>query len=143
MRQRGIAFVKRDVGKDPSARREYERYKVKGVPFILVGQQTMLGFNAQKFDSLYRGHGTAQAAAIPATAEAAATAHASFSRGETLVGKIPGVQLRAAPTSNAPTVLRLAPGDAVVHAGEEREGFSRLIAAAGEGWVETLLLKKH
>jgi glutaredoxin len=158
MSQRGVNFIERDIEKDPGARREYDQYRISGVPLIVMGSQTLRGFNAQRFDQMFaqyresQGQGTAHGAGRPRSAageraDEPAAAHApgaSFYPGETLVAKIDGVLVQAQPGAKTGAALtRLAAGQAVVFMGEQRAGFCRVVAASGEeGWVQTALLGK-
>ena len=49
---RQIAFKEIDVEKSDSGRKEYEALGGNGVPIIVVGDQVMRGFSAQRFESL-------------------------------------------------------------------------------------------
>lgn len=49
----GIAFREYDVETSERGRREYTALDGRGVPLILIGDQRMNGFSAQRFDRLY------------------------------------------------------------------------------------------
>ncbi len=49
-----VAYVERDVEKDPSARRAYDALGGKGIPIILVGQKRMNGFSVSGFEHIYK-----------------------------------------------------------------------------------------
>ena len=158
MNQRGVSFIERDIERDTGARRDYNQYRVSGVPLIVMGSQTLRGFNAQRFDQMYaqyEGQGQEPTAGRPRRAADASTdepvspgavhtSRASFYPGDTLVAKIDGVPIQAQPVPRAGAALtRLAAGQAVIFIGEQRTGFSRVVAAGGEeGWVQTVLLGK-
>jgi glutaredoxin len=177
MTARGVPYVERDIQKDPGARREYDQYRLAGVPVIVMGPRALRGFSASSFDSAYAQvypgrplpsprtevgvqgapNMVAGAGGLPADefrptpspsdpterGTAQSPGAAPFESGDTLVGKIAGVPVyaQAGKTGAAPQ-RRLNAVEAVVYAGEQQAGFSRIVAAGGEGWVQTLMLKK-
>lgn len=50
----GIDYTEYDIEKNRAARLEYERLNGRGVPLIVVGEQLMRGFSADRFNSMYR-----------------------------------------------------------------------------------------
>lgn len=52
-RKRGIRYTEHDIDKSKSARAAFNRYGNGGVPLILVGDKTMRGFGAARFERLY------------------------------------------------------------------------------------------
>ena len=50
---KGISYTERDINKDASARRQWEKLNGTGVPLILVGKSKMSGFNAERFERMY------------------------------------------------------------------------------------------
>lgn len=55
--QRGIAFQEKDIEKSPTWKREYDALGGRGVPVILVGQQRMDGYDANRLDRMLQGNG--------------------------------------------------------------------------------------
>lgn len=53
-RQRQIPFQDYDVENNSRARREFRELGGRGVPIILVGNQRMNGFSAERFEQMYR-----------------------------------------------------------------------------------------
>jgi glutaredoxin len=53
-RSKGIRFKEYDVEKSHKGKKDYARLNGRGVPIILVGNQRMNGFDADRFMSLYR-----------------------------------------------------------------------------------------
>ncbi len=49
-----IPYREYDVEKSAKGRRDYRKLNGTGVPIILVGEQRMNGFSAERFDQLYR-----------------------------------------------------------------------------------------
>lgn len=52
-RDNGIRFTEHDIERSSSARSAYDRLGGRGVPLILVGDQRMNGFSAERFRMLY------------------------------------------------------------------------------------------
>ena len=148
MKNKNIPFVERDIERDSENRAEYTRLGGKGgVPFIVLGQQTMIGFDAAVFDRQYARFRAAHPAPISPAASAnvtsADTVAAAPQPGDALVGKIAGIKVHVAPQRKSTSLLTLAKGEAVVYMGEERDGFYRVTSSAGEGWVDRLLVRQN
>ncbi|MEO0366918.1 MAG: glutaredoxin family protein, partial [Pseudomonadota bacterium] len=47
-RERGIAYLERDIEKDPSARRDFETLVGTGTPLLFHGYERMVGFDERK-----------------------------------------------------------------------------------------------
>lgn len=52
LQRRGIAYTSYDIEQDPAAKRRYKELGGRGVPFIVVGSQTLAGFSPQALDQL-------------------------------------------------------------------------------------------
>ena len=65
-----------------------------------------------------------------------------FEEGDVLRPKINGVQVLAAPKEGAAVVTTLQRSDDVVYLGVEQDGYLRVLAPAGEGWVRRLVVQK-
>lgn len=147
MRRNNVAFVERDVEANPSFGAEFKKLGARGVPFIVIGNKTMAGFNETQFALDYAefrriqpsAAAEAQAAAVPSTTGGAAIALKS---GDTLAGKIAGIQVRTQPTKTAPPLVVLSKADEVIYMGDEQDGFYRVTTSKGEGWVDKLLVRK-
>ena len=50
---KGIAFTEKDIEARESWREEFDQLGGRGVPLILVGDRTMSGFSASRFEALY------------------------------------------------------------------------------------------
>lgn len=53
-RKNNIPFKEYDIEKNKQAAKAYKKLNGRGVPVILVGKKRMNGFNAKRFDALYR-----------------------------------------------------------------------------------------
>lgn len=149
MQQKNIPFVERDIETNSAYRAEYRQLGGTGpVPFIVFGRKTMLGFAPESVDQIYAEFQRAQAAAnnplvnSPVAPNQTAPAGAGFQSGDTLIGKIPGVQVYARASKAGPKLLALCKGEEVIYMGEEREGLYRVTSSQGEGWIDKLLVKK-
>jgi glutaredoxin len=48
-----VHFVERNVSEDPSALQDLvEKYKSRGTPTIVIGNEVIIGFNRAKIDAL-------------------------------------------------------------------------------------------
>ena len=54
MNSQGIAFTEYDVEKDGNRRKEYQSLGGRGVPLIVVGNQTMTGFDANRLTAMLK-----------------------------------------------------------------------------------------
>lgn len=54
MNSQGIAFTEYDVEKDANRRKEYQSLGGRGVPLIVVGNQTMTGFSADRLAAMLK-----------------------------------------------------------------------------------------
>ncbi len=52
LRQKKIRYDEVDASRDPRARRELERRRIRGVPVLLIKGQTVVGFDKAKIDRL-------------------------------------------------------------------------------------------
>lgn len=55
--RRGIAYTEYDVEKSDIGKTEYRRLNGRGVPVILVGNQRMDGFSAEKLERMLANAG--------------------------------------------------------------------------------------
>lgn len=53
-KKNGIAFREYDIETSSSAHRRFKELGGNGVPLIVIGDKTMSGFSANRFDSLYQ-----------------------------------------------------------------------------------------
>lgn len=53
-KKNGIAFQEYDIETSSSAHRRFKELGGNGVPLIVIGDKTMSGFSADRFDSLYK-----------------------------------------------------------------------------------------
>lgn len=73
----------------------------------------------------------------------AARAGTAFNEGDVLAAKIENVKLLASPTADAAVVATLKKTEELVYLGEEKDGFVKVAAGAGEGWVRRALVQKR
>lgn len=73
---------------------------------------------------------------------AAPKAGAVIEEGDVLRPKINGVQVLAAPKEGSAAVTTLQRSDDVVYLGVEQDGYLKVLAPAGEGWVRRLVVQK-
>ncbi|WDV45991.1 glutaredoxin family protein [Clostridiaceae bacterium M8S5] len=50
--ERGISYIEKNVSTDPAAKKELIKKGFMGVPVIIVGDQTITGFDKEKLDEL-------------------------------------------------------------------------------------------
>lgn len=74
---------------------------------------------------------------------AAPKAGAVYAEGDVLGPKIDGVKLLATPADGGRVLAALKKTDEVVSAGEEKDGFVKVMGSAGEGWVKKALVGKR
>ncbi len=84
------------------------------------------------------------------TCEAASRANAAASMqanagaaGDVMVPKISGTKVLKLPQDGAPELQALAKTDEVLLLGEERNGYVKVTAPRGDGWVKKILLRKE
>lgn len=78
----------------------------------------------------------------PGVTSDAPKAGAVLDEGDILRAKIAGVRVLRAPKDGSPAIATLAGGDTVVYLGEESNGYLKVLASAGEGWVRKLAVAK-
>jgi glutaredoxin len=152
VRSNAIAYVEKDIESNAANKAEYTKLGGKGgVPFIVMGTQTLVGFSPEQFDAKYAVFKndapkpmTAQAPSVNANAsvQPAATAPA-WQVGDTLFGKINGVKVYTQPAKTGAEMATLSKTDEVVFLGEEQAGLIKIASSKGDGWVDKLLLKKQ
>ncbi len=74
---------------------------------------------------------------------AAARAGAAFNEGDVLAPKIENVKLLARPASDGAVVATLKKAEELVYLGEEQDGYVKVAAGSGEGWVRRALVQKR
>jgi glutaredoxin 3 len=52
LRENRIRFHEVDAARDPRAQKELERRHIRGVPVLLIGSQTIVGFDKPQIDRL-------------------------------------------------------------------------------------------
>ena len=158
MKANSVPFVEKDIEMSAAYRAEYKKYGTSGgVPFLIIGRQTMLGFNPDAFNSKYAEFKkesvgvkaapvlTAVSAATPATpAEPKGVMGSSslFSAGDTLTAKINGIRIYSEPMKTSSEAAVLVKSDEFVYLGEEKAGFIKISSGKGDGWVDKLLVRK-
>jgi len=63
--------------------------------------------------------------------------------GDVLLPKIANVPLLKLPKDGAVTLAALNKADEVLYLGEERDGYFKVQASKGEGWVKKVLMRKQ
>jgi len=162
MQQRQIQFVERDVGRNRAYNAEMNQLGGKGVPFMVMGNKTLVGFSESSFRQSYAQFQSSQAsAAAPApdypagstmpanvyppssTRPIAATIPADLRAGDPFISKIAGVPVYQKPGKSGMRIMTLARSEEVIFMGEERDGMIRVTSGKGEGWVDRLLMKRQ
>jgi hypothetical protein len=89
--------------------------------------------------NLQRDVGTlAQEAAAGGTTKAGAV----YNEGDVVMPKIAGVKLMGAPGDAGKVVATLEKGDELIYMGEEKDGYLKVEAGKGSGWVKKILVAK-
>jgi curli biogenesis system outer membrane secretion channel CsgG len=88
--------------------------------------------------SLIQGRGTASEANAAGSVRANAA-----SAGDVMMPKINGVKVLRLPQDGAGEVQSLGKNDEVLMLGEERNGYAKVTAPRGDGWVKAILLRKQ
>ncbi len=94
--------------------------------------------NIRASPSLLQSRGGAAAQANAANSVQANAAVA----GDVMLPKIAGVRVLRLPKDGAPELQVLARSDEVLLLGEEQNGFAKVTASNGDGWVKKMLLRK-
>ena len=71
-----------------------------------------------------------------------ATGASPWRAGDRLIARMAGVQVYELPGRLHPPSRRLQGGEVVVFTGEQQAGFSQVLGASDQGWVDTLLLRR-
>lgn len=161
MRQQQIPFLERDVERNRTYSAEMTRFGSKGVPFMVMGDKTLVGFSESSFKKTYAQFQHSQPSALgapaypPGSAIPADSYQASLTRpvgvappsnmqsGDPFVSKIAGVPVYQKPSKSGVRVMTLVRSEEVVFMGEERNGMMRITSGKGEGWVDQLLMKRQ
>lgn len=81
-------------------------------------------------------------AASQANAAASVQANAA-NAGDVMVPKIAGARVLRGPQDNAPLLMTLGRGEEVLFLGEETNGFIKVTAPQGDGWIKKILVQKR
>lgn len=81
-------------------------------------------------------------AASQANAAASVQANAA-NAGDVMIPKINGAKVLRAPQDGAPELMTLGRADEVLFLGEEANGFVKVTAPRGDGWVKKIMLQKR
>lgn len=86
-----------------------------------------------------------QAKAGPAAqANAAGSVQAgAANEGDVLVAKIAGVKVLKSPADGSPELMTLAKSDELLYLGQEQNGFLKVTAPKGDGWIKKVLVRKQ
>lgn len=83
-------------------------------------------------------------AGVASQANAAASVQANAANaGDVMVPKINGAKVLRAPQDGAPELMTLGRADEVLFLGEEVNGFIKVTAPRGDGWVKKIILQKR
>jgi len=63
--------------------------------------------------------------------------------GDMMMPKINGVKVLASPADGSKAIQTLTLNDQVIAVGEERNGYTKVTAPNGDGWVKSILMLKH
>jgi hypothetical protein len=80
---------------------------------------------------------------LAARAVATPKSGAVYEEGDVVVPKIDNIKLLAAPDAAAKELATLMKTQELVYLGEEKDGFIRVQAASGAGWVKSVLVAKR
>lgn len=144
-----IPHVERNIETSDRHKVAYEQAGGNGVPHFVIGQQTMRGWSANRFRSLYEAEGLPRRRDLPPSDNAPSegtnrlASSKGWSSGDILLVKLAKVPLLAEPTGGAGRRSTLAKNEEVIYTGEERGGYSKVTTAEAEGWVSTPLLAKR
>lgn len=143
MSSRGIPFSERDINTNSAWMGEYRVYGGNGgVPLLVFGSETMMGFSEAAFDQRYAR--MLQEAAPPRPAEAPSAPSAALwqpQAGEAMQARLKQVPVLAEPSASAAQVGRFGGSEAAIYLGEEHQGYYRVAVDQGEGWVNKLLVR--
>lgn len=144
MRKNNIGFVERDIERNSDYKAEFKRFGAIGVPFIVLGEKTMSGFDEGAFERNYAEFKRAgENAPVPDAGKPPASNSSSTMRsGDVLTGKINGVTVYAGPSKSEKLAV-IGKTDEVIYMGEEREGLYRVTTQKGEGWIDKLLVRRQ
>jgi glutaredoxin len=152
MSSRGIPFSERDINTNSAWMGEYRAYGGNGgVPLLVFGRETMMGFSEAAFDQRYarmqqevapsRPAQTPLASPAPSVPPAPAAALRQPQAGEALQARLKQVPVLAEPSASAAQVGRFGGSEAAIYLGEEHQGYYRVAVDQGEGWVNKLLVR--
>lgn len=147
MRKRNVGFVERDIEANSNYKAEFSRLGGRGVPFIVLREKTMSGFDETKFEQYYAEFKKSLETAtnLSTTGDSSLTSSSNspaFQSGDVLIGKISGISIYLQPAKSEKLAV-LGKSDEMIYMGELRNGFYRVTTQKGEGWVEKLLVKKQ
>ena len=66
----------------------------------------------------------------------------AYKKGDILKPKIGGVEVLVKPEDSSDVVVKLSKEDDVLYLGIEKDGFYKIKSSKGDGWVESMMLKK-
>jgi glucose-6-phosphate-specific signal transduction histidine kinase len=66
----------------------------------------------------------------------------AYKKGDILKPKIGGVEVLVKPEDSSEVVAKLSKEDEVLYLGIEKDGFYKIKSIKGDGWVESMMLKK-
>lgn len=149
MSSRGIPFSERDINANSAWMGEYRAYGGNGgVPLLVFGSETMMGFSEAAFDQRYARMQQEAAPSRPAEAPPASPASPAPvaalwqpQAGEALQARLKQVPVLAEPSASAAQVGRFGGSEAAIYLGEEHQGYYRVAVDQGEGWVNKLLVR--
>lgn len=137
MENNNIPYIDKDIEFNNENRQEYIKLGGNpGVPFIVMGENSMHGFAAGKFDTMYATFKKESSANLAKTQE-----NPTPASGDILIGKIPGIPVFQQPSKDTKKLTSLGKLDEVVFMGQEKDGFFLVTTAKGEGWVDKMLIK--
>jgi glutaredoxin len=148
MDQHHIPYDDRDIA-NPIYKAQFTTYNPTGVPYMILGQKTIAGFDGPQISKDYAlmlqasaAQQNPQATASTGSAQTATTSGpGSLLAGAEMVPKIGGVTVYASPNVNSSTVTQLQAQQTVVYMGKTKNGMLNVTTSAGVGWVNQLLMK--
>lgn len=166
MNSHQIQYIHKDIERDSVAKAQYAELrragKVRGVPMIYVGSETLNGWSASQFDAMVQRLQARAGSAQPRPAEPPggagfgglgapltglgqtagpdAAPTVSYRAGDVLVARIARVSLLAAALPKARPLGQLGKREELVFLGEAQDGFLKVRSATLVGWVDQSLV---
>ena len=146
MRSRQVAFVEYDIETSPQGYADYRALNGTGVPILLVGDQRLNGWEASRFDQMYRQFKSSQAqAAAGATSSqsmggSGGAVRSLFEAGVVVAAKIANVPIYSSSAQDS-IAARLTKGEEVVVLQSTEGDLAKVQSAAAVGYVDRRMVR--